>query len=617
MPLTPQGPDLACTACLHPDGCLTQGESGLGEMGLMKLIAESAGVVSAVHVNVGDEVAVGTVVASTELMKMLTEITALAACRIVSVAVQTGDTIEAGDVVVEVEPLGSSTTERVAAATQAPSPLLQELTERRVALSDAGRAERVDRRHASGGRTARENVDDLLDAGSFSEIGGHALAAQHTTHDLETLMARSANDGVITGTGTIDGVPVAVLVADYTVMAGTQGYYHHKKVDRLLDIAKRNSLPLILYPEGGGGRPNDVDAHAVSVAQLEVTSFQAMAALPDHVPVIAVVHGYCFAGSAAFAAVADVVIATEAACIGMGGPAMIEGGGLGVFAPESVGPAAMHLSKGAVSCVVKDEAEATALCKMVFSLLADPFGPSPETQPAQRILDTLIPDNRRAVFEPRDVLQAVFDIGTLVEFKRGFGGALVSGVARLDGRAVGYLASDCRHLGGAIDGEAAEKAASLLDLCHERGLPIISFVDTPGFMVGPEAEETGQIKPIGRFFRSGARFDPPLLSVVLRRAYGLGAMAMAGGGLHTSDLTVSWPTGAFGAMGLEGAVRLGFRDQLAACSDEESRNALFHDLVDKMAERGKALNAATHFEIDDVIMPSETRARLIAALDVL
>ncbi|MEM9678002.1 MAG: carboxyl transferase domain-containing protein [Pseudomonadota bacterium] len=583
----------------------------------MKLVAESAGVVSAVSVQAGETVDAGTVLIATELMKMLTEVTAPAAARILEVHVAVGDTIETGTVLATLEAVEAPAQGGDGQTQQIPSPLLEDLTARRAALSDAGRSARVARRHASGGRTARENVDDLLDKDSFNEIGGHALAAQHSTHTLDALIERSANDGVITGTGTVDGVPVAVLVADYTVMAGTQGFFHHKKVDRLLDIAKRNSLPLILYPEGGGGRPNDVDAHPVSVAQLEVTSFHAIAALPEHVPVIAVVHGYCFAGSAAFAAIADVIIATEAACIGMGGPAMIEGGGLGVFAPEEVGPAATHFAKGSVDCVVKDEAAATELCKTMLGLLADPFGSLPDTFPAQRMLDTLIPDNRRAVFEPRDVVHAVFDLGTVVETKRGFGAALVTGLARLNGRAVGFLASDCRTLGGAIDGDAAEKAAGLFDLCHERGLPIISFVDTPGFMVGPAAEETGQIKPIGRFFKAGARFGPPLLTVILRRAYGLGAMAMAGGGLHASDLTISWPTGAFGAMGLEGAVRLGFREQLAACEDEGSRNALFHDLVDGMAERGKALNAASYFEIDDVIMPSETRARLINALEVL
>lgn len=583
----------------------------------MDIIAVTEGVVTTLHVEPGDAVAAGDALVTTELMKMQTVIVAPMAGCVTDLAVAVGDTVAAEQAIAVLSASQMDSDVPKPRAKSAPSPLIEELAARRVALSDAGRSERVARRHASGGRTAFENMMDLLDEGSFSEYGGHALAAQRSVHDIDTLIARSANDGVIVGTGCVDDCPVVVLIADYTVMAATQGYFHHKKVDRIIELAQKRDLPLIMFPEGGGGRPNDVDAFAISTAQLQVTSFQALAALANTVPVIAVVHGYCFAGSAAFASVADIIIATQKACIGMGGPAMIEGGGLGTYSPDDVGPAAILATAGVVDRVVETEAEATALAKELL-LLAVKYRSTPKSQaPAQRFLDTFIPANRRAVFDPRDLLHGVLDVGSFIELKPDFGRSLVTGFGTIEDLPVGVLASDCRTLGGAIDGDAAAKAADFFELCQKWKAPIVSFVDTPGFMVGPEAEASGQAKPIGRMFKSAAAFSPPIITVVVRRAYGLGAMAMAGGGLHSSDLVVSWPSGEFGAMGLEGAVRLGFRDKLAACPDEESRNALFHDLVDQMAERGKALNAATTFEIDDVIMPSETRTRVHAALQVL
>ena len=578
----------------------------------MELKAVSQGVISGIEFQVGDKVDEGSVIVVAELMKMLSEYKAPVSGTLAKLAVNVGDMVEEGQVLAVFDAItNSGVVSSKTKETSYVTALGDELLARRAALSDEGRKSRVEKRHARGNRTARENITDLLDEDSFSEFGGHVLAAQHETNTKEQLIERSAADGVLVGTGTIDGMPVAVLVVDYMVMAGTQGHFHHKKVDRIIELARRRNLPLILYPEGGGGRPNDVDAQRISVAQLEIGSFYSLAALRGVVPVIAVVNGYCFAGSAAFAAVADIIIGTENASLGMGGPAMIEGGGLGSYEPGEVGPTDVHAKTGVYDVVVKDEEQATATAKQLIKCLKNTVA---EVGEQSLSVDDLLPVNRRATFDMTSVAQRIFDSGTFIELKSDYALNMITGIARLGGRAVGVLANNCRHMGGAVDGLAADKAASLFELCQTHGLPIISLIDTPGFMVGPEAEATGQVRPIGRLFTQGAKFKQPLLAVIIRRAYGLGAMAMAGGSLHAVDITLSWPNGEIGAMGVEGAVRLGARDQLAAIADEAEREIEFNKMVDGIYERGKALNAAMFFELDDVIMPNETRQRLITTL---
>ncbi len=575
--------------------------------------APTSGVVTAVQVQPGQTVSAGQVLLSVELMKMVSEVKASSAGQISRINVAVGTMVQQGDGLIEFDERLAATEPDARQITADETPAaIEELRQRRRAISDDGRADRVQKRHAAGGRTARENLAHLLDEGSFSEMGAHALAAQRSKFDRDDLIDRSAADGVITGTGTINDIPVAVAVVDYTVMAGTQGFFHHKKIDRIVETAMRHKLPLILYPEGGGGRPNDVDAQGVSLAGLEVSSFFALAALRGKVPLIALVHGFCFAGSAAFAAVADVIVATQNASIGMGGPAMIEGGGLGRHAPQDVGPAKMHAELGTIDCLVADEPEGTELVRQLVAMLS---GARAQPQaPQSTAINELMPLDTRTVFASMDILARVFDHDSILPLKDAWANNLRIGFARLDGRPVGFLASDCAHLGAAIDGHAAAKAAFLFRLCERHRLPVVAFIDTPGFMVGPEAEATGQVGPIGDLFVAAAEFRQPLISVVLRRAYGLGAMAMAGGSLHASSLTLSWPSGEFGAMGLEGAVRLGMRDKLAAMPHPDMREAAVQRAVADMKESGKALSAAALFEFDDVIEPDETRERLIKAL---
>jgi acetyl-CoA carboxylase carboxyltransferase component len=492
------------------------------------------------------------------------------------------------------------------------------LQDRLAKTADEARPEAVAKRRARKGRTARENLADLIDGTAVSEYGQLAVAAQRTRRDGDALFAETAADAVITAIGPVNAdlfaiadSQTALIINDYTVLAGTQGYFHHRKIDRLLGLAAEGGLPIVMYTEGGGGRPGDTDV-LVSMAGLNVPTFHRWAALAGKVPRIAVNHGYCFAGNAALFGAADLRIATEASCIGMAGPAMIEGGGLGSWKPQDIGPVSVHRKNGVVDIVVADEAEATAMAKRVLACVQGPL--SDWQSYDQTELPALMPTNRRYAFDTRKILHHLFDIGSLIETRPDMGRAIVTGLARIEGRAVAVLASDCRHLGGAIDGESAIKATALYQLAERWRLPVVSFIDTPGFMVGPESEAEGAPRLMSDLFIAGAALTQPIVAVFLRRAYGLGAMAMTGGSFEVPRYAVSWPQGEFGAMGLEGAVHLGFRQELAEAPDDTARQALFESLLADMYDKGRATEAASYLEIDAVIQPEETRAAITSAL---
>ncbi|MET0189496.1 MAG: carboxyl transferase domain-containing protein, partial [Pseudonocardia sediminis] len=463
---------------------------------------------------------------------------------------------------------------------------------------------------AARGPTARENVDDLLDPGSFVEYGALTVAAQSRRRSAEDLHARTPADGLITGTGTVGSLPVAVMSYDYTVMAGTQGIHNHHKTDRLFTLAAREHLPVVIFAEGGGGRPGDTDTSAI--AQLDVPTFRLLAELKGVVPTLAVVSGYCFAGNAALAGSCDTIIATEGSSLGMGGPAMIEGGGLGTVAPGDVGPMDVQWANGVVDVLVPDDEAAVSQARRYLSYFDGQITTAGHVD--QRILRHLVPENRLRAYAVRPVLETLFDSGTVLELRRGFGAGIVTALARLDGRPVGVLANNPEHLGGAIDGDGADKAAAFLDLCRAHRLPVVSLCDTPGFMVGPDSERTATVRRFSAMFVAGARLGTPMCTIVLRKGYGLGAMAMAGGDLHAPVLTVAWPTGEFGGMGLEGAVRLGYRAELDAIDDPDARRTRYDELVAGLYERGKAVSVASVFEIDDVIDPADTRTLLSRTL---
>jgi len=568
-----------------------------------------SGIVDSVEVADGEYVTAGKPLVVLEAMKMQHSIEAPHAGVVRKLAVAPGDAVKQGQPLLVVEAADRPTAEDVPAEPEQVGGVREDLDEvrRRHELGlDAAREEAVARRHATGHRTARENLADLVDPGTFVEYGALVIAAQRRRRELADLLARTPADGLVAGVGDVNGRPAVVLSYDYMVLAGTQGALNHAKKDRMFELAERRELPVVLFAEGGGGRPGDTDTTTVS--GLDVMAFHLFARLSGRVPLVGIASGRCFAGNAALLGCCDVIIATRDANIGMGGPAMIEGGGLGVFRPEEIGPTAVQVPNGVVDIPVADEAEAVAVAKRYLSYFQGTA--TGWTAQDQEALRALIPENRRRVYDIRKVIEALADTGSVLELRAGFGAGMVTALIRIEGRPVGLIANNPAHLGGAIDADAADKAARFLRLCDAHGLPVVSLCDTPGFMVGPAAEETATVRHFSRMFVAGAQLRVPICTIILRKGYGLGAQAMAGGSFRVPLCTVAWPTGEIGGMGLEGAVRLGFRKELQAAEDPE---ALFEQLVAAAYDQGKALNAATVFELDDVIDPADTRRWIATA----
>jgi acetyl-CoA carboxylase carboxyltransferase component len=579
-----------------------------------------AGTVVEVIGGPGDTVQAGRPVVILESMKMEHEVPATSTGTIRRVAVSPGDTVAPGDqlVIIEEGPAGESAAPpvEIASARHVRADLAEVLDRHQLVLDEA-RPDAVARRRVHGHRTARENLADLCDPGTFVEYGSLAVAAQQDRRAVDDLRRNTPADGLIGGTAHVNGAffgeaasRSVVLAYDYMVLAGTQGYHGHRKKDRLFELAEKFRLPVVLFAEGGGGRPGDTAAPPVS--GLEVMAFALFGRLSGLVPLVGVVAGRCFAGNAALLGCCDVIIATEDASIGMAGPAMIEGGGLGRFHPDEVGPTSVQFANGVIDVLVSDEAAAVDTAKRYLGYFQ---GSRDDWEsPDQRGLRSAIPEDRLRVYDVRAVIRGLADAGSVLELRAGWAPGLVTALVRLEGRPVGVMANNPGHLGGAIDTDGADKAARFLQLCDAHDLPVVSLCDTPGFMVGPEAERTAQVRHFGRMFVVGASLTVPYITVVLRKAYGLGAQAMAGGSFRVPALMVAWPTGEIGGMGLEGAVQLGYRKELDAEPDPEARRALYDRLVASAYRNGKALNAATQFEIDDVIDPADTRARIVATL---
>ena len=575
------------------------------------------------QVQPGDAVAAGDVLVILEAMKMEHEIRAPQAGQLGECYFQPGETVGEGDVLLTLLPVSQASQAVAPVATghtaEAPAPIeraderadLHKLQARLAFTEDAARPEAVAKRHALGLRTARENIADLCDEGSFVEYGALAVAAQSRRRSADDLMRNTPADGMVTGIGCVNGQRVVVMAYDFTVLAGTQGMRNHQKTDRMLGIALQHKLPVVLFAEGGGGRPGDVDV--AIVAGLNLATFASFARLNGRVPVVGVVAGRCFAGNAALLGCSDVIIATRDSNIGMGGPAMVEGGGLGVFKPEQIGPSEVQHGNGVIDVLVDNEAQAVAAARHYLSFFQ---GVASNWQaPDAQALRQVVPENRLRVYDTRAAMQGIADAGSLLMLRTGFGVGIHTGLARVAGRPVGLMANNPLHLGGAIDADAADKAARFMQLCNAHGLPIVSLVDTPGFMVGPDTEATAQVRHVSRMFVAAAHLRVPLLSVVLRKGYGLGAMAMTGGGFHETLATVAWPTCEFGGMGLEGAVRLGYRKELEAVPDGSERQALFDQLLAQQYDNGSAINMAATLEIDAVIDPATTRDWLVAGLE--
>ncbi|OYW29454.1 MAG: carbamoyl-phosphate synthase large subunit [Caulobacter sp. 12-67-6] len=589
--------------------------------GALTIAAPLAATVGAVEVAEGDLVRPGQPLAVLEAMKMEHLVLAQTGGRVLKIAVAPGQTVAEGHPLLFLEPVQMDAAIAADAAAEdldAIRPDLAEVIARHRFTLDEARPEAVARRRKTGHRTARENIDDLVDPGSFLEYGALAIAAQKRRRTTEDLIANTPADGLITGIGTVNGglfpadkARCAALAYDFTVLAGTQGAMNHRKTDRLMAVIADQKLPVVWFAEGGGGRPGDTDTTAV--AGLDVPTFRSFAELSGIVPKIAIVAGRCFAGNAAIAGLSEIIVATRDSNLGMGGPAMIEGGGLGVFRPEQIGPSAHQWVNGVIDILADDEAHATRLAKQALSYFQGTL--TAWTAPDQRRLRGAIPENRLRVYDVRALIAGLVDDASFLELRGGFAAGMVTGLIRIEGRPMGLIANDPRHLGGAIDCDGAEKAARFLQLCDAFALPVLSLCDTPGFMVGPGNEDAAAVRRVSRQFIAGAKLRSPLFTVVTRKGYGLGAQAMAGGSFHSPAFIAAWPTGEFGGMGLEGAVKLGYRKELEALSDPAEQKALYDQLVARLYAAGKATSMAAALEIDAVIDPADTRRWLVGGLD--
>jgi len=588
--------------------------------GCEALTAPVQGLVVSLDLSEGDQVAVGQQIAVLEAMKMEFEVKAQISGTVRQLATRVGANVFEGNPLffiapAEVAPQHQQEQQRIDLSLIRQD--LADVMERQQQVRDERRPEAVARRRKTGQRTARENLASLVDEDSFIEYGALNLAAQRKGKTLPELIKSSPADGLIAGIGTVNGAlfneqtaRCMVLAYDYTVFAGTQGWMNHKKTDRMLKLAEQWQLPLVLFAEGGGGRPNDIDVG--TVAMLDNMTFIGMAKLSGLVPLVGIVSGRCFAGNAALLGCCDVIIATENATIGMAGPAMIEGGGLGKYLPEEVGPVSIQAPNGVIDVLVKDEAEAVQVAKQYLSYFQ---GPLPEWSCVdQRLLRHLIPENRLRVYDIRQVIDTLADDSSVLELRKAFAPGMITAFIRIEGRPFGLMANNPQHLGGAIDAAAGDKAARFMQLCDAFDIPMISLCDTPGFMVGPDAEKTATVRHLSRMFVTAASLTVPFFTLVVRKGYGLGAQAMSAGSFHSALFTIAWPSAEFGAMGIEGAVRLGFVKELEAIADPEQRQQRFEQLVQSAYQQGKGMNMASYHEIDDVIDPMETRRWLVRGL---
>ena len=578
------------------------------------------GTVTAIEVAPGDAVHAGQALVVLEAMKLEHVIEAPHAGIVRGISVAVGDLVQERHVLVTVEAAeveGGRASDSAGPGLDHVRPDLAEVVERHALGLDPARPDAVARRRKTGQRTARENVGDLVDPGTFVEYGPLAIAAQRRRRSLPDLIARTPADGLVAGIGRVNGelfgeerTACVVMSYDYTVLAGTQGQQNHRKKDRMFEIAHAQRLPIVFLTEGGGGRPGDTDAAGVS--GLDCLAFTLFAELSGLVPLVGITSGRCFAGNAVLLGCCDVIIATAGSNIGIGGPAMIEGGGLGLVRPDEIGPMDVQTQNGVVDVAVADEAEAVRVAKQYLSYFQ---GALPRWDCAdQRALRAAVPENRLRAYDVRRVIATLADTDSQLELRRDWGHGMITSLIRVEGRALGVIANNPNHLAGAIDRDGADKATRFMQLCDAFDLPILFLCDCPGIMVGPEIEKTALVRHASRMFVNAASLTVPFFTIVLRKGYGLGAQAMAGGSFKAPLFCVSWPTGEFGGMGLEGAVKLGYSKELAAVDDPEKREALFNEMVERMYQIGKAVNVASHFELDDVIDPADSRTWIANAM---
>ena len=479
---------------------------------------------------------------------------------------------------------------------------LQALLAARDALLDGARPQAVARQHGRGRMTVREVVAALADDGSFVEYGGLSRPA---VREME-----GAADGLVMGTAEIDGRPVDLVLYDYTVHGGTQSAINHLKISRMFQHALQHRLPVVCWLDGGGARTHDMTLPARGPTPTFVT----FARLSGLAPTIGIVPSRAFAGHANLAGMCDLLIAVKGSAMGLAGPPLVEAA-MGVkLTPEEIGPAQAHVQSGVVDLLAEDDADAIALARRYLSYFGPPAAPVEAADQMQ--LRTIVPENPRRAYDVRKVIATLADAGSVLELKPAYGRPIVTALTRFGGRTVGVVANQPLHLGGAIDSAASVKAARFVQICDAYDIPLLLLCDTPGLMVGPEAERSGLVRHSGRMLSAIANATVPMMTVVLRKAYGLGYYIMGSQPLDPAVL-LAWPTAEYGGMGLGGAVNILHKRELDAITDPAGRALRHAELTEALKQEHTAIEAAGKFVYDDVIDPAETRAILLRTLRTL
>lgn len=497
-----------------------------------------------------------------------------------------------------------------------PDEIAAAVEEARRLRRDEARPEAVARQHELGKLTARERVAALLDKESFEETGALVEPGRNTM-DTENLEA--PGDGVVAGFGHIDGRRIAVYALDFTILGGSNGEHGEWKLLRVLDQCERHGLPFVMLLDGGGHRIQEgLDGRHFARG---TTIFQHFANLSGWVPVVAAMMGPGFAGPSNFAAMADFVVMVDGvSTMGVAGPMLVAAAtGEERGKEELGGPDVQAHQAGIADLVAPDDMAALAAIRRYLSFLPSnagsppPLGPSDD--PAARVdpaLDAIAPENARRAFDMRKVIRSVADVDSLFEIRPNHARNILTTLGRIGGRAVGFVANQPMHMGGALTVPACEKGAHFVALCDAFGLPLIYLIDAPGFMVGPTAEMTGLARRSGRLLFELGQATTPRFSVVLRKGYGLAYIAMGGGRSFDADLCVAWPSAEICAMSVEGAVDVAYRRKIATASDPaEARR----ELIARFRSQLGPLKSVEAYGIDDIIRPAETRPVLARALE--
>jgi propionyl-CoA carboxylase beta chain len=493
--------------------------------------------------------------------------------------------------------------------------LLSEMEARRLSVQDSVRPEAVARQRAHGKKTARERIEALCDPGSWREFGALVTAAADTevSRDLD-----APADGIVTGLATIDGRWVVISSQDFTVYGGSSSAIGSLKLARAVDKAISDGLPLIRLLEGGGHRIQEgLDARHFSSSK---GIFNALTQASGWVPVVAAMLGPCFAGPTNHAALADYVVMVRGiATMGMAGPALVKAGTGEDIDKEALGGVGLQVDEtGAADLAVDSEAECFAAIRRYLSYLPSnaraPLpvvaGDDPPDRRDETLLD-LVPANPRKSYDMRRVVGVLADAGSVLEVKPTHARNMVTAFIRMDGRPVGVIANNPLFAAGMLDGNACDKAAHFIAICDAFGLPLVYLVDVPGFAIGSAAERSRMPRRSAKLIHELGNASVPRLSVVLRKGYGLGYVAMCGGRGFGADACYAWPTAEICAMSVEGAVDIAYRKEIKAAADPSQRRA---ELVESFKGRLGALRAAEHFGIDDVIDPRDTRRLIIETL---